>query len=255
METKILEEIGLTPGEIKTYLALLSLRSSSTGPIAKKSGVSRSKLYIILDKLEKKGFVSHIEKDGVLHFQAVEPQKIKDYLERKEEEIKTLEKRFEKFLPQLESFYERGGRVQKVTVYQGLKGLATAHEHTYLKLKRGEEYVYLGVPKHQPEKHHMYWKRDHERRARAGIKCRLLFTNDTEPKVLKSRNSYPGCDARYMSIDIKTPSYFAVYKDTVLIAIPSDHPLAIEIISQEIADSFMLYFEEFWRKSKKFKSK
>jgi len=31
MDTKILEEIGLTPGEIKTYLALLKLGSSSTG--------------------------------------------------------------------------------------------------------------------------------------------------------------------------------------------------------------------------------
>lgn len=251
METQILEEIGLTAGEIRAYLALISLGSSSTGPIAKESGVSRSKLYMILDKLEKKGFVSHVEKDGVLYFQAVEPQKIRDYLQRKEEEIKSLEKRFENFLPQLQSFYERAGRVQKVTVYQGLKGLAAAHEHTYLKLKKGEEYVSLGIPKHQPEKHHLYWKRDHERRVRTGIKCRLLFTTDTELNVLKDRNSYTGCDARYMPTGIKTPSFFAVFKDTVLISIPSDNPLAIEIISQEIADSFKLYFEEFWRKSKK----
>ncbi|GAG26288.1 unnamed protein product, partial [marine sediment metagenome] len=47
MDTKILEEIGLTQGEIKTYLALLKLGSSSTGPIAKESQVSRSKLYSI----------------------------------------------------------------------------------------------------------------------------------------------------------------------------------------------------------------
>ena len=73
MDTKILEEIGLTHGEIKTYLALLTLGSSSTGPIAKESGVSRSKLYIILDKLEKKGLVSHIEKDGIIYFQSADP--------------------------------------------------------------------------------------------------------------------------------------------------------------------------------------
>ena len=61
MDARILEEIGLTAGERKTYLALLKLGLSSTGPIAKLAQVSRSKLYSILDKLEKKGLASHIE--------------------------------------------------------------------------------------------------------------------------------------------------------------------------------------------------
>ena len=47
METKLLEEIGFSKGEIKTYLALLKIGSSSTGSITKESDVSRSKLYII----------------------------------------------------------------------------------------------------------------------------------------------------------------------------------------------------------------
>ena len=54
MNIKILEEIGLTPGEIKVYLALLKIGQSSTGAIANESQVSRSKIYTILDKLAKK---------------------------------------------------------------------------------------------------------------------------------------------------------------------------------------------------------
>lgn len=83
-----------------------------------------------------------------------------------------------------------------------------AHEHTYLKLKKGEEYLYMGIPKYQPETHHLYWKRDHVRRTEAGIRCRLLFNADTPAETLKNRNSYRGCDARYMPFSIKTPSYF-----------------------------------------------
>jgi sugar-specific transcriptional regulator TrmB len=249
MDTKILAAIGLTPGEIKTYLALLKLGSSSTGPIAKESQVSRSKLYSILDKLEKKGLVSHVEKKGVTYFQAVEPKKIKDYLQEKEMTLKKLERDFENFLPQLEAFHKEAARVQKVSVYQGLKGLITAHEHLYLKLKSGEEYYYLGIPKDQPEPHHLYWQRDHIRRAKAGIKCQLLFNEDTSRKILNNRNSYNGCEARYMPVGVKTPSYFAIFKDTVIITIASINPIAIEIISQEVADSFMAYFEEFWKLS------
>lgn len=253
MNTTILQEIGLTPGEIKTYLALLKLGSSSTGPISKEAQLSRSKLYSILDKLEKKGLTSHIEKNGVTYFQAVEPSKIRDYLKLKEEKIHSLEQEFEQILPQLLAFQKLSGKVQKVTVYQGLKGLITAHEHTYLKLKREEEYYYLGIPKHQPETHHLYWQRDHIRRIEAGIKCKLLFNSDTPKEILKNRNSYKKCDARYMPTDIKTPAYFLIYKDTIMIAIASENPIAIEITSEEIAHSFRAYFQEFWKRSERFK--
>jgi len=253
MDTRILKELGLTQGEIKTYLALLKLGSSSTGPIAKESLLSRSKLYMILDKLEKKGLASHVEKNGVTYFQAAEPSKIKDYIKEKEETISKLKQDFEEFLPQLEEAYEFPGKIQKVTLYQGLKGLVTAHEHTYLKLKKGEEYCYLGIPKNQPETHHLYWKRDHIRRSKLGMKCRLLFNQDTPQSTLKNRNSYKGCNARYMPTGIKTPSYFLIYKDTVMIAIPSEKPIAIEIISADVANSFKAYFEEFWKQTKPLK--
>jgi len=250
MDTSFLTEIGLTPGEIKSYLALLKLGSSSTGPLSKESKVSRSKLYDILDKLEKKGLVSHIEENGVIYFQAVEPAKIKTYLKEKEDKIKEMASQFDSYLPQLEAL-QKLGKMQSVTVYQGLKGLITVHEHTYLKLKRGEEFVYLGIPKFQPETHHMYWQRDHTRRIKERIKCRLLFNRDTPKETLKNRNSYKLCDSRYMPEGIKTPSYMLIYKDTSVIVVPGENPLCIEIISQEIADSFMSYFEEYWRKTKK----
>ena len=252
METKILEEIGLTSGEIKTYIALLKLGSSSTGPLAKESQVSRSKLYFILDKLEKKGLVSHNEKNGISYFQAAEPSKIKDYISEKEKSLSSLKRDFEKFLPQLEILQENTGKVQKVRVYQGIKGLITAHEHTYLKLNEGDEYYYLGIPENQPEEHHLYWQKDHLKRIEKGIKCKLLFNKSTPKEILRNRNKYKLCDARYMPTNIRTPAYFLIYTDTTMIAISSENPLVLEIISQEVADSFMSYFNEFWKRSKHF---
>ena len=248
--TILLKELGLTDGEIKTYLALLQLGESSTGSISKESQVSRSKLYIILDKLEKKGLVSHIEKNGITYFQAAEPARIKDYLKIKEDNFVLLKKNVKDAILKLESIYKNVGQIHNVSVYQGLKGLITAHEHLYLKLKKGEEYYYFGIPSFQPESHHLYWQKDHKRRVKAGIKCKLLFNRDTPKEVLINRNSYSLCDARYMPPKIKTPSYFLVYKDTAIIAIPSTNPIAIEITNQEVADSFKAYFEEFWRLTK-----
>lgn len=250
MNASVLSEIGLTPGEVKAYLALLRLGSSSTGPIAKESKVSRSKLYDILDKLEKRGMASHIEKNGVIYFQAVEPSKIKTYLKEKERHLKELENKFELSLPELEALYQNSSEKQAVNVFSGFKGLITAHEHIYLKLSKGEEYLYFGVPKDQPEIHHLYWQRDHIRRLKTGIKCRLLFNRDTPKEILENRNKYKNCEARYMPKDIKTPSYTLIYKDTIVIFIISKDPISIEIVSNEVANSFKSYFESFWKLSK-----
>lgn len=131
--------------------------------------------------------------------------------------------------------------------------MISVHEHIYQKLKKGDSYYYLGIPKDQPETHHLYWQRDHLRRVDAGIKCQLLFNQNTPKEILKNRNKYKHSEARYLPIDIKTPSYFLIYKDTVAITIPSENPISIEIISQEVADSFKSYFDEFWKKSKSVK--
>jgi sugar-specific transcriptional regulator TrmB len=59
MNTKILEDIGLTKTEIKIYLALLKLGQSTTTNIIKDAGIHASKVYEFLDKLIKKGLVSY----------------------------------------------------------------------------------------------------------------------------------------------------------------------------------------------------
>lgn len=252
MDTKILEEIGLTKSEIKAYLALIKLGSTSTGPLSKQSQVSRSKLYAVLDKLEKKGIVSHIEKDNTAYFQAVEPAKIINYIEDKEKDFKRLMEDFKGFLPQLNNYYENSENVQKVCVYQDFGGLCAAYEHIYLKLKHGGEYYCFGIAADQTEEQNRYWEKDHMRRAKAGIKCRLLFNQDTDKAVLTNRNGFPLCDARYMPTNIKPPAYFNIFSDTTIISVPSHTAISIEIISQNIADSFKSYFDDFWRKTKPF---
>jgi predicted transcriptional regulator len=253
MEAKTLERIGLTKGEIRAYLALLKMGPGPAGAVAKNAEVSRSKIYLILDKLEKKGMASHVEKSGVHHFQAVEPSKIKDYLKEKREELEGLEQEFNDFLPRLESYFRQQGARQNVTIYQGFRGLRVAHEHIYLKLKKGDEYYALGAPETGMWKPlDWFWERDHRRRAKEGIGCKILFNANVSKNILRHRNSQRLCEARYMPTGMMTPAEIEVYKDTTLIITISAEPISIEIVSQEIADSFRSYFGQFWKRSKPF---
>ena len=252
MDLSILKEIGLTEGEIKVYLALLELGSPTTGPIIESSGIARSIIYHILDKLMHKGLVSYVIKEKTKYFQAAEPAKLLEYIDEREVRLENDRKVVERLLPEL-ILKQSEAKKSATNMYFGFKGIRTAHEHLYAKLKKGEGYLYLGVPAYQPEEQHLYWQKDHLRRVTAGITCRLLFNRDTDKRILKDRNSYKGADARHMPEGIKTPAAFLIFKDFITIILQSPTAVAVEIINQEVADSFRSYFEEFWNRSEKVK--
>jgi len=252
MDTSSLKEAGLTEGEIKVYLALLELGSSTTGPIIEKSRIARSIIYQILEKLMQKGLVSVITKEKTKYFQAAEPNKILEYIDERREKFEETKKVIENLLPELE-LKQKLAKKSEVSMYIGFKGIRTANEKIYTKMKRGETLYYLGVPAYQPKEQHLYWMKDHLIRVKHGIKVKILFNKDTNPEILKNRNSYKGSEVRYMPTDIKTPALFGIYKDTVLIMLQAPTAIAVEIVNQDIADSFKSYFDEFWKRSKVFK--
>ncbi len=249
MDTTLLKDIGLTEGEIKVYLALLDLKTSTTGNIIKISKVHASKVYGILDRLIEKGFVSFIKEGKKTVYTANPPTTIISYLDNKEKDLKDLKKSAATLVKELST--KALAATNEATIYLGIKGLRTASEKMYYKLKKGDTLCYLGIPSHQPEEQHTYWKKDHQRRVEHGIKVRLLFNKDTDPVILKNRNSYKGSQAYYMPTKTKTPALFCIYKDVVLIMLQSPEVITIEIVNKYIADSFMEYFEEFWKKAKK----
>lgn len=253
MDTQALQNIGLTDGEIRVYLALIKLGPSTSGPITDVSGVSSSKIYNILERLMKKGIVSYIIKEKTRRYQAEDPIKIKEYVEKREVELKEQKEAIEKLVPLLQSQQQSVKSKSEVQIYKGFGGIQTITDHIYLRLRKGDAWFNIGVPSHQKEKYHAYWHKDHLKRIRHGIKCKMLFNIRTPKKTLEDRNSYKDCDARYMPIPVATPSWILIYKDVSVIILPSDDPMAIEITNQQISDSFRQYFEAFWEMTKPLK--
>ena len=198
----LVQEAGLTEGESKVYLALLKLGSSTTGPIIGESNVANSIIYRLLESLIEKGLVSYVIKEKTKYFQAAEPKKILEYIDERRSKLEENKDKISEMLPQLIAL----GFSQKETTvqfYGVFKGVQTAYEHYYCKLRKGGEVVSWGVYTIQEEKYHIYWQKDHVRRKNYGIKSKILFNQGTDSAILKNRNSYRGCDSRYMPTSVK----------------------------------------------------
>src|SRR3989344_476843 len=143
MDLELLQEIGLTKAEIKVYLALLELGSSTTGPIIDKSGASSSKIYEILEKLMQKGLASFVIKSGTKYFEAAPPKRILEFLQEKQRRINEQTKQVESILPELELKQTLSKEKSETLVFKGMKGAETAF-NDILTLKKGEEVLALG---------------------------------------------------------------------------------------------------------------
>src|SRR3989344_4914626 len=144
-----LQKIGLTEGEIRVYEALLTLGSSTSGKITKHSRISGSKVYEVLDRLMTKGLATYVTKNGVKYFEAAHPRKLMDYLVEKQQEIEKEKSAIEKIMPQLIAKQESSPK-SEAKIFTGWEGMKTANEDIIQTLKKGEEWLSMGLTE-QPE--------------------------------------------------------------------------------------------------------
>jgi len=119
----LLLRIGLDEKEIEVYLALLPLKVARASAIAKAAKQERSHVYLLLRNLEEKGLVSEIERGKVIHFVAESPERLKQYVEERERELKSLSPLIDGILPILSSLTKPLTGAPRVTMLKGVSGM------------------------------------------------------------------------------------------------------------------------------------
>jgi len=245
-----LRKIGFTEGESKVYSALLDIGSTTTGSLIKKSGISGSKIYEVLERLISKGVVSHIIKNNVKYFEPSRPERILDFIDEKKESIEKERKEIEKVLPNLIEKYKSFPK-SEVKIFTGFEGIKTANEDIILSLNKGEEWLSMGLTE-QPEHFEMYFNKKQIERSKKGIKHKHIL-NKKYQSLYKKRKNLPHTQIRFFpnSFDMEMPTSTEIYKNKVIIMILiEENPLAIMIESKEVAESFTKYFNVLWNLSK-----
>ena len=222
------------------------IRGSSTiGSIIKESKVSNSKVYDILDRLNKKGLVGVSIINNKKSFEAKSPSRIKEIIEQKEQEIKEVED----LLPSLEKSYNDAEPIQEAEILQGNKGIKTFTEMILDKLEKGDTFYILGPQKESIETLGAYFQEWHKRRIKKGIRCKILFNQDLKERAEK-RKKTPLTEVKLLPKNIETPALVDIGKDYVATILFGERPLCILIKNKKIAESYINYFELLWKSSK-----
>lgn len=247
METNLLQEIGLTPGETKIYTALLVLGTTTVGPIVEKSGVSASKAYQILDKLGQKGLVSHVIKANTKYFSPAEPTRIIDYLTEKEEAIQEQKSKINSWIAEV--LARRTFKGTSVEVFEGIKGLKTVFEFFLSKLQKSDKIDVFGSPAAtgaDPAKR-AFLKNWHDRRAAKGIRARIIFNESARSTLGSDREATPLTEVKYLPGEYITPAAITLFQDWTMITIWLDQPLVLLVRNPDFSSTFRAYFELLWQ--------
>jgi len=125
---KSLQSLGMTEKQAKVYLAALELGHGNVQTIAQKAGLKRPTVYIIIDELVKKGFLSIGPGKRGSSYVAENPENLKLKLEENKKSL-------DYALPFLRAMYNEEKSKPQVRIYEGVEAMRQIYFDTLWKSK------------------------------------------------------------------------------------------------------------------------
>ncbi len=234
--------LGLARNEVKIYETLLQEGESSVGLIVAKSKIHRRNVYDSLKRLLEKGLVFEIlqKREGL--YQAVDPHKLGEMLDEKQQALSVM-------MPRLLSLYGSKTRREEIYIYRGLEAYKNEMRDV---LRIGQDMYTIGgkglwtdvrlkgslerfVSEASKKKmtFHVLWDQEVGERSEP-----LTESLPTKSKTLPSKFSTPSV------IDI-FGDHIAIFSEGNVTGIDEDIVLTV-IINERIADTFRTWFQLIW---------
>jgi len=236
-----LQELGLTSNEAEVYLTLLRSASISVNEIAEKSGLHRQVCYDALERLLEKGFVTFLVENNKKYFQALSPDRIVDYLEKKKES-------FQQILPDLKEITLLPKEQTKIEVVKGKNVIRIILRDVIKCLQENKgELLMWGVDESKfLEEDKIAIEQYLRDLQRYKLKERLLAREGAKVFFSGMNSSYRLVNKEYFN-----PNPVYIYSGKVVQVIWGEPLHAIIISNSEIYDSYKKHFELLWKIAKK----
>jgi len=246
METgKILQELGLTPNEIKIYLFLLKSGEITTGLIIKETRIANSRVYESLNSLISRGLVTYTVQKNGKHFKAENPKK---FLEIEQER----RKKIESIIPELSKLQSTSSSETTTAVYEGFEGFKTAFEKIINDCPKNETIYILGFSEKQfhEESLRTFLFNMNLKSSQKQQRLKILLNHESKQTFGKDREKEKYSQVKYMPKGYISPAAIDIFQDYVYIFLWEEKPFVFMIKNKQIAESFKQYFNILWKIAK-----
>ncbi len=246
MNSDILLRIGLTRNEVKVYLTLLEMGSTSAGALIKKVELHRTAVYDMLERLIEKGIVTYVMISKIKHFEVVEPHQLLNYLDQKKDELDDYKKEIEKILPELNMKRKLSKEAQEATVFKGKRAIKTIAEDV---IRLGKPMYIFGAEGKLKQTFPVYYHIFHRKRKEREIPMKIIYNEKVRMK--KRHKELNDIEIKYLPNHFETPANTWIFGDMVAILVWSEQPIATLIRSKDVAKAYRTNFDLLWCLAKK----
>lgn len=109
MDLQVLKKLSFSDKEASIYLTLLRIGPSSVRKLAEHAGLNRGTAYDCIKTLQDRGLITFYLKDAKQYFVAEDPEKLRQSLREQEEELQRVDQQLNKYIPELQALYHKGG--------------------------------------------------------------------------------------------------------------------------------------------------
>ena len=240
----LFENTGFTNKEARVYLALLKLGTGDVTDIADITELKRSIIYVLLEGLMKRGYVSKLPDITVNTYQAIDPSMILN-------ELQTSAKHFSEMLPVLRTLSAKGKKRPNIQFIDDPKAMvkiyndANYHSEAYFisSFTRMNK-CFPGATDN--------WINSYEKGV-FQFKSKSLIPNNDKDKEIGEGLIAVGQEVRCWTALNDIQMDLALYEDKLTITSLGENPYLVLFKSKELADSIKPLFELAWSNGNKIK--
>lgn len=236
-----LKNLGLTEKEAEVYITLLQTPKSTAYSIAKKSGLKRPTVYVVLEDLINKGIATKTFREKMSLYTAIHPKELFSVAAKKLQNAQLI-------LPELEALSGEKDYKIKINYFEGTEGFRKLYKNKIKTLEGDEIISFVGHNELGQENSIKYMDEFNNERVKKNIINRAIISDDQRNKKYIENPEKSLMDLRLVPVEkFNNNISIDVYNNFVEI-ISSKNLQGILLENSEIAKTLKQIFEILWEK-------
>jgi HTH-type transcriptional regulator, sugar sensing transcriptional regulator len=241
--TKLLQNTGFTEKEAITYIALSELGSGTVSQIAERAKLKRSIVYIVLEGLIKRGYISLIPDTKISRYVAADPTKIF-------QDLKSVTANFKDALPSFLAIFNNSIWKPKINYFEGNEGIITVFRET----ERAKEAYYISnvaaFTQHMPAEVER-WIDYFKNKIAPSTRCKQILSDTPQDREFAQKAQRKNVQFKFLPKGQIMDMDISLFDNKVALTSLKDHLFIVVIESKALYNSMKTIFDLLWQQGVK----